>query len=485
MARHELRFLHGFEPRVLAPVDSTMTVLDWLREETRQTGTKEGCAEGDCGACTVVIARLQGEKLRYQAINACILFLPQLDGAQLITVEHLKGADGRLHPVQQAMVEHHGSQCGFCTPGFVMSLFALAKNGEAAPREKICDALAGNLCRCTGYRPIVDAAGDVLAKPLDDQFQRRERETIKALAALRQPEPLAIKHAGRRYVAPVSLDQLAAHLEQNADACLLAGGTDVGLWVTKQHRDLDVLIDVARVPELKRLDEEDGHLKLGAALTYRDIHPLIQERWPDFGELIRRIGGAQIREAGTIGGNIANGSPIGDTMPALIALDAKVVLQRADRQRRLDLEDFYLGYRKTALEPGEFLREVEIPVSRPNRLFRCYKISKRFDQDISAVMAAFSLTLAQDQTVENIRIGFGGMAAMPKRAIETERAMIGKPWTTATLDAGRSALASEFSPISDMRASADYRLTVARNLLTKFHIETTAPKTATRVLELI
>ncbi|MEM7041639.1 MAG: xanthine dehydrogenase small subunit [Pseudomonadota bacterium] len=484
MARSDIRFLLGFEPCSLTDCDPNRTVLDWLREDMGLTGSKEGCAEGDCGACTVALVDLQGGALRYRAVNACILFLPQLDGRQLITIEHLTDEEGRLHPIQQAMVDHHASQCGFCTPGFVMSLLALSKGGRTAgldsPREAVCDAIAGNLCRCTGYRPILDAASGALDRGLEDVFDRQESQSIAALEALDVADELAIESHGRTYVAPKSMQSLATAYEKNSDALLIAGSTDIGLWVTKQHRDLDALIDVTRVPDLKRIEDKDGVLTIGAGCTYADVHAVVRDHWADFGELIRRIGGAQVRAAGTIGGNIANGSPIGDTMPALIALGAKLVLMKGWTRRTLPLEDLYLGYRKTAFAPGEFVVEVCIPISASE--FRCYKISKRFDQDISAVLGAFALTLSEAGDVEKIRIGFGGMAAVPKRAKETEAAILGKPWNAATLKAGSATLTRELAPISDMRASTDYRLTVAQNLLQKFFIETTEPATATRVL---
>ncbi len=483
MARSDIRFLLGFEPKNLAGLDPTCTVLDWLRDEVGLTGTKEGCAEGDCGACTVVLAEIEGETLSYRAVNACILFLPQLDGRQLITVEHLKDESGRLHPIQQAMIDHHASQCGFCTPGFVLSLFALAKDlradaGSKLRRETVSDALQGNLCRCTGYRPIIDSALNALVQEGDDQFDRKEGQTIDALKALDRSEPLSVACNGRTYLAPTSLDDLAIACAEN-QAQLLAGATDVGLWVTKQHRDLDAIIDVTRVPELRRIEESEGFLKVGAACTYRQIHAAVGDRWPDFGELIRRIGGAQVRAAGTIGGNIANGSPIGDTMPALIALGARLVLRQGKARRAIQLEDFYLGYRETACQPGEFVAEIHIPIQEV--VFRCYKISKRADQDISAVLAAFALNLSPDQTVSKIRVAFGGMAAVPKRAVEVEKSLLGKPWTEETIIDGQAALGQSLQPISDMRASAEYRLTAAQNLLRKFFIETTAPCTATRI----
>jgi xanthine dehydrogenase small subunit len=479
-----IRFLLGHERRELRGVDPNLTVLNYLREVERLTGTKEGCAEGDCGACTVVLGELAGDRLRYRAVNACILFVPQLDGKQLITVEHLRQPDGSLHPVQQAMVEGHGSQCGFCTPGFVMSLFALYHTERAPPsRQQILDVLAGNLCRCTGYHPIVDAARRMYERGEGDQFDAREAGTIAQLQAQGGGERLAYWHGARRYFAPRRIEDLAALCEEFEDACLLAGGTDVGLWVTKQHRDLDTLIYVGAVAELRRLEVTDTHLEIGAAVTYSDAMAVLEDRWPDFGELIRRLGSVQIRNSGTIGGNIANGSPIGDSMPALIALGADVVLRKGTAQRTLPLEDFFLDYRKTALQPGEFVELIRVPLSHPQRQFRCYKISKRFDQDISALLGAFRIELEAGRVAE-IRIAYGGMAAIPKRARACEQALLGQPWTEATVARAQEALARELAPISDMRASARYRLLAAQNLLAKLHVETAAPAVSTRVLEL-
>ena len=478
-----VRFLLGHEPRELRRLDPNLTVLNWLREVERRSGTKEGCAEGDCGACTVVLGELEGDRIRYRAVNACILFVPQLDGKQLITVEHLRRPDGSLHPVQQAMVECHGSQCGFCTPGFVMSLFALYHEDRAPSRQRILDVLAGNLCRCTGYRPIIDAARRMYELGEGDHFGAREAETIAHLKALRGGERLAFTHRARRYFAPRRIEDLAALCEQFPSALLLAGGTDVGLWVTKQHRDLDTLIYVGEVEELTRLEVTDTHLEIGAAVTYTDAMDALAAHWPDFGELIRRLGSVQIRNSGTIGGNVANGSPIGDSMPALIALGAEVVLRKGSAHRNLQLEDFYLDYRKTALQPGEFVELIRVPLPRPEQQFRCYKIAKRFDQDISALLGAFNIRLAKGR-VADVRIAYGGMAAIPKRATACEQALRGQPWTEATIARGREALAREFAPISDMRASAAYRLLAAQNLLTKCHVETSAPAVPTRVLDL-
>jgi xanthine dehydrogenase small subunit len=477
-----VRFLLGHEPRELRAVDPNLTVLNYLREVERRTGTKEGCAEGDCGACTVALGELEGGRIRYRAVNACILFTPHLDGKQLITVEHLRRPDGTLHPVQQAMVECHGSQCGFCTPGFVMSLFALYHSEQAPSRQRILDVLAGNLCRCTGYRPIIDAARRMYELGAD-QFSAAEAEAIGQLKALGRDDRLAFAHNGKRYFAPRRINDLAALCEQFPSACLLAGGTDVGLWVTKQHRDLDTLIYVGAVEELRRLEATDTHLEIGAAVTYTDAMDALGTRWPDFGELIRRLGSVQIRNSGTIGGNVANGSPIGDSMPALIALGAELVLRKGTARRNMPLEDFYLDYRKTALQPGEFVELIRVPLPHGEQQFRCYKLAKRFDQDISALLGAFHVRFDKSR-VADVRIAYGGMAAIPKRARGCEQALRGRPWTEATVARGRNALARELAPISDMRASAEYRLLAAQNLLTKFYLETDAPTPATRVLEL-
>ncbi len=479
---NSVRFILDDQVKELTALDPTLTVLNYLRTVERKCGTKEGCAEGDCGACTVVLGERADKRVRYRAVNACILFTPTLDGKQLITVENLKGRDGSLHPVQRAMVECHGSQCGFCTPGFVMSLFALYKSETNPSHLRINDALAGNLCRCTGYRPIVDAARKMYAYGGRDQFAAHEAETLARLRAIERTDTLALAHDGRRYFAPKTLEALADLVLRHPDAHLLAGGTDVGLWVTKQHRELDTLIYTGDVAELHRLAIVDGEIEIGAAVTYTDALEILGSHYPDFGELIRRLGAVQIRNAGTIGGNIANASPIGDSMPALIALGAILVLRRGDERRELPLDEFFIDYRETALRCGEFVELVRLPVASPRRQFRAYKISKRFDQDISAVCAAFALGL-QGGRVRDIRIGYGGMAAIPRRARRCEAALIGQHWSEGAVRVAMRALDQDFAPISDMRASGAYRSLVARNLLHKFFVETTGSAGATRVLE--
>jgi xanthine dehydrogenase small subunit len=426
--------------------DPTRTVLTWLREHHRLVGTKEGCAEGDCGACTVVLADSAPQGgVRYQPVNSCILCLGALDGKELITVEALKGE----HPVQRAMVDCHASQCGFCTPGFVMALYAHYKAADGTPPA---DAIAGNLCRCTGYRPILEACEQArrLAEP------QRERAEDEARGARLRSLP-AGSALVRNFFLPATVTELAAFLVEHPQATILAGGTDVGLWITKQHRELDHVAYVGRVSELRELKDGKERIEIGAAVTYAEAYEALAGIHPDIGELLRRLGAVQVRAMGTLGGNIANGSPIGDTMPVLLALGTSLTLQRGSSQRTVSLDDFYTGYRKSVLEPGEFIRTLRIPKLAKGARFAAYKLSKRFDQDISAVCAAFHVN-------ENgARFGFGGMAATPARARKAE-----KMWSKG-VDAACAALAEDFKPISDMRASSWYRLAAAQGLLRKFH----------------
>jgi xanthine dehydrogenase small subunit len=427
--------------------DPARTLLTWLRERRGLVGTKEGCAEGDCGACTVVLADLDLEgRLRYQPVNSCILCLGALDGKEVITVEGLKGE----HPVQRAMVDCHGSQCGFCTPGFVMAMYAHCKSGDAG--ASAADAIAGNLCRCTGYRPILEACEQARAAA-DAQRDRAEDAARQARLAALPKDSVRVKN----FFAPASSAELAAFLVEHPQATILAGGTDVGLWITKQHRDLDPVAYVGRVGDLKTLVSSADNLEIGAAVTYAEAYSALAGIHPDIGELLRRLGAVQVRATGTLAGNIANGSPIGDTMPVLLALGANIVLQRGTAQRTVPLESFYTGYRKTVLRPGEFIRAVRLPKVRRGARFAVYKLSKRFDQDISAVCAAFYAD------GKEARFAFGGMAATPARAPRAE-----KMWSQG-MEAACAALAEDFKPISDMRASSWYRMAAAQGLLRKFH----------------
>lgn len=480
--RETLRFILGDERVEIASCDPTLTVLDWLRLDRRMTGSKEGCAEGDCGACTVVVGRLDRGLLRYEAINACIRFLPTLDGCHLLTVEHLKGENGTLHPVQQAMVDCHGSQCGFCTPGFVMSLFALWLNEDAPSVSRIEDALAGNLCRCTGYEPIVAAAQRMYRLG----GSRFHRDAVSArLRKLADHETLSLAGPTGRFLAPVTVEALADLVIAHPQATLVAGATDVGLWVTKGLQRLDPVIYLGRIEALRVIEDAGDHLLIGAMATHAEVRPTLAALSPQLDELMRRFGGEQVRNAGTIGGNIANGSPIGDLPPALIALDAQLVLRRGNEQRTAPLDAFFLDYRKQDRREGEFVEAVIVPKLAPDALFHVSKISKRFDEDISAVCGAFLLRIGDDGRIAQARLAYGGMAGIPKRATAAEAALIGRVWGEAAVNAAIAALPRDFTPLSDMRASARYRLTLAGNLLRRFLIETTQPQIRIRVAGLL
>ncbi|MDP3842626.1 MAG: xanthine dehydrogenase small subunit [Oxalobacteraceae bacterium] len=472
-----IRFYHRGSIRNVSDVAPTRTILQYLREDLHCSGSKEGCAEGDCGACTVVIGELQAGELVLKTVNACIQLMPTLDGKALFTVEDLKQADGSLHPVQQAMVDCHGSQCGFCTPGFMMSLWSLYLQHEGRPdapaRREIDTALSGNLCRCTGYRPIINAARRMGQLPAV-QFDRAAVAT--ALHALQRDQTFSYSHNGQTFIAPRTLAQLVAARAAYPDAHILAGATDIGLWVTKQLRELIELIYIGQVAELQLITEQDGRITIGAGITLNDAYAaLCRPRFPNYSaelsELWQRFASEPVRNAGTLGGNVANGSPIGDSMPFLIALGAEIVLHGGAGQRTLALEDFYLGYQKNALQAGEFVAALRVPLPQAGLHFRTYKLAKRFDQDISAVCAAFAITLDGD-TIRNARIAFGGMAATPQRARQAEAALQGRPWVEATLQAAMLALAQDYAPLSDLRASSAYRITAAQNLLRRFWLET-------------
>ena len=448
-----IRFLLDGEVLEIENPDPADTVLDFLRYTLRRTGTKEGCAEGDCGACTVLLGELAGDRVEWRAVNACILFLPMLDGKALRTVESLGGH----HPVQREMVERHGSQCGFCTPGFVMSLYGRSLGAAGTRGVPVGDVIAGNLCRCTGYGPII-AAGEAVPVEIEN-----DEAMVAALRALRPA-----------YGHPASADALADLLLARPETRIVAGATDVGLWVTKQLRDLGPTVFIGDIPDLRQIEESPDALTLGAAVRYSEAREALARLHPDLGELVRRIGGVQVRNAGTIGGNIANGSPIGDMPPALIALGAELTLRRGSERRTIPLEDFFLSYGRQDRAPGEFVESVRIPRPAPGMLVRIVKLSKRFDSDISGVCGAFALRIA-DGIVTEARVAFGGMAGIPARAPRCEAALGGQAWNEATVEAAAQALADDYEPIDDLRASAAYRRKVAANLLRRIWAEQSEP----------
>ena len=482
-----IRFFHRGHVVEVDGVATTRSVLDWLRVDARCTGTKEGCNEGDCGACTVVVGQLtDAGELQLQPVNACIQFLPTLHGKALFSVEDLKAeTDGALHPVQQAMVECHGSQCGFCTPGFVMSMWAGYERHQACgtrpTRQQLADDLSGNLCRCTGYRPILDAGQrmfDLPAVRLDPAPVVAALRGLEAQAGdglhYTAPSPTTPGRSDS-FHAPRTVDALATLVAAQPQARLLAGSTDIGLWVNKQFRAMPALLYVGDVAELKTIEERDGpdgaELSIGAGASLEAAWRALAQRHPELTDVWLRFASLPIRNAGTMGGNVANGSPIGDAPPVLLALDAAIESRQGVRVRRMPLGDFYLDYMKNRLEPGEFITRICVPLAGPARQVRAYKISKRFDCDISALCAGFALELDGD-TVRSVRLAYGGMAGTVKRAAKAEAALTGQPWTQASVAAAQVALGEDFKPLSDMRASADYRMQVARNLLQRLWLET-------------
>ena len=467
MTRNALHFLRRGRTVRLDRFPPRTTLLDWLRLQERSTGTKEGCAEGDCGACAVVVVRERGGRLVYEPVNSCITLLGQMDGAELITVEDLAD-DGTLHPVQAAMAGQHGSQCGFCTPGIVMSLFAHYHDcNGASSREKINDVLAGNLCRCTGYRPIVDAGLAACNGVADDRFTRSAAQRLAALRALDDAADLIVGNDASFLAAPASEQSLARLYAQHPDATIVAGATDVGLWITKKLAAIEKVIHVGRVAELADIAETADGYEFGAVVSLARAAPVLGSIDPDIAEVLRRFGSIQVRACGTVGGNIANGSPIGDLAPLLIALDTTLELRRGEQVRRLPLEDFFLDYGKQDRKPGEFVRRLMVPKLPPDTHFRAYKITKRIDEDISAVLAAFCLKVA-DGRIGEAKVAFGGMAGIPKRAKAVEGNLRGlslgdvRRWRLAA-----DAVNEDFTPLTDLRASAGYRSRVAGNLVVK------------------
>ncbi|MFZ6774859.1 xanthine dehydrogenase small subunit [Undibacterium sp. SXout7W] len=468
-----IRFYFQGAMQTVSDQPTTRTLLQYVREQRHCSGTKEACAEGDCGACTVVVAQLHGDRLEMNAVNSCIQFMPTLDGKAVFTVEDLRQSNGDLHPVQQALVDCHASQCGFCTPGFAMSLWSLYLKKEtqtsAPSREEVNEALSGNLCRCTGYRPIIDAARRMKELPA---VHFDSHTLAAALSKLQREEGFQYSAQGQQFYAPRTMSELLQLRAQYPDATLLSGSTDIGLWVTKQMRHLGDMIYLGEVDELRQIERTDSHLSIGAAVSLNDAYAVICQHYAvELHKLWQRFASHSIRNTGTLGGNVANGSPIGDSAPWLIALGAEIVLRSQTQDRQVLLESFYLDYMKKDLHADEIIASIRIPLPKAGVQFRCYKLSKRVDQDISAVCGAFSITL-EDDLIRDARIVFGGMAATTRRAPRTEAAMVGQRWNEETQKQASSCLAQDYQPLTDMRASSEYRLQAAQNLLRRFWLET-------------
>ena len=468
-----IRFILNDEEIILSDVRPDTTLLDWLRLDRRLRGSKEGCAEGDCGACTVLVGRLLDGEIIYDSVTACIRFVGSLHGTHVVTIEHLRGVEGHLHPVQQAMVDHHGSQCGFCTPGFVMSLYGLWMRDPQPSRSTIEKALQGNLCRCTGYAPIIRAAEAMsgYGQPQGDPLWAERIALKEKITAINDGRRVEIGEGANQIIIPANLDDFATLYERFPQATIVNGSTDVGLWVTKFMRPIGPVIFINHLQELKRIAENDSEVRFYAGVSYSQALPVITANFPHMGELWSRIAGEQIRNMGTIGGNIANGSPIGDTPPPFIVLGAKLTLRRGAHRREIKLEDYFLAYGKQDRAPGEFVESVTLPLLPAGEKFAVYKISKRREEDISTLCGAFRVFVNDQGLVGMARVAFGGMAATPKRAKAVEAALVGQPWTQGTINAAVLAFAEDYQPISDMRASADYRLLAAQNLLQRFFLE--------------
>jgi len=468
MTSNTIKFVWENKIHSISNLDPNETILNYVRLKLKKTGTKEGCAEGGCGACTVVLGELKNNKIFYQAINSCIGFVTSLEGKQLILVEDLVSKNGTLHAVQDAMINYHGSQCGFCTPGFVMSLFAMYKNFSSYNKENIQDSISGNLCRCTGYRSIVDAAKSLNNTNRYDQFDKNKKKIINLLKKINS-ENVSLKNGNKKYFSPKSINELIKTIKNNPNSIFLSGGTDLSLNVTKGRKDINNIISLNSVKELKFIKERNGNIEVGAAISLTEFESFIKKYYPDFNAILKRYGSVQIRNIGTIAGNIATASPIGDTLPLLLSLDAKVVLQKISKKTILPLKNFFISYRKTKLKKGQFIHSVIIPIFKKN-IFKAYKISKRIDDDISSVCASFNLEINNNK-IKNIIIAYGGMAPIPKRAINCEKTLINSSFSEESFEKAKKNLEKDFSPINDTRATKDYRMEVAKNLLMKCFIE--------------
>ena len=467
MTSNIIKFVHKNKIVELSNPDSNETLLNFIRTKLKKTGTKEGCAEGGCGACTVVLGELENNNINYKAINACIAFVPSLEGKQLILVEDLVSKN-ELHPVQKAMVNYHGSQCGFCTPGFVMSLFAMYKNYSSYSEAIIKDSIQGNLCRCTGYRPIIDAAKSLNKKSGFDHFSKNKKITLGLLKKI-QKRNIAIINNNKKYFAPKSVNELKNILRQEPNSKLISGGTDISLIVTKERKDLNSLIYMNSINELNYIKENNNYIEVGATTPLINFESFIKKYFPDFSQILKRYGSVQIRNICTIAGNIATASPIGDTLPLLLVLDSQIVIKDKSKTQILPLNGFFIGYRKTKLKKGQFIHSIRIPLLKKN-IFKAYKISKRIDDDISSVCASFNIEINNNK-IKKIRIAYGGMSSIPKRAFNCEKILLNSFLSDKTINKAKKLLEKDFKPITDARASKKYRMEVAKNLLEKCFLE--------------
>ncbi|SVA27379.1 uncharacterized protein METZ01_LOCUS80233, partial [marine metagenome] len=468
-----VKFLFNDKIFELSNPDPNQTILNFIRTELKKTGTKEGCAEGGCGACTVVVGELNKNNIEYKAVNACISFLPFLNGKQLLVVENLISKEGKLHPVQEAMVKCHGSQCGFCTPGFVMSLFSMYKNHGNYNNELIKDSISGNLCRCTGYRSIIDAGKSLNKISKIDQFSKNKTKTIKLLKKINSKN-IFITNQDKKYFSPKTIKDLKKIIKKNPNADFLSGGTDLSLKVTKERKDIQNIINLKDIKELDFIKKNKKFIEVGAATPLIKFEKFIKKHYSDFNSVLKRYGSIQIRNVGTIGGNIATASPIGDTLPVLLSLNAELVIETLKNRKILSINEFFISYRKTKLKKGEFIYSIRIPLYK-NNIFKAYKISKRFDDDISSLCASFNLEINNNK-IKNVLIAFGGMAEIPKRAKICEKSLKNKHLSIDVFLKARNYLEKDFNPIDDMRASKDYRLEVAKNLLIKCFYEIKSKK---------
>ncbi len=472
MNSNKVQFIFENKLIELENPDPNQTILNFIRDKLKKTGTKEGCAEGGCGACTIVLGELENKKIKYKAINSCISFTPTLHGKQLIVVENLVSKNGTYHPVQEAMAKYHASQCGFCTPGFVMSIFAMSKNKKNNNKDDIKDAISGNLCRCTGYRPIIDAAKNI-KKKYSDEFYKNSKKTINLLKKIHS-KSIIIENKDKKYFAPKTINDLRTIIQKNPDSDFLSGGTDLSLKVTKDRQEIKKIINLNNIKELNFIKIKNNEIIFGSATPLIEVEKFILKYYPDFNNILRRYGSVQIRNVGTIGGNIATASPIGDTLPLLLSLNAKIIIQTKKGNKQIFLNNFFIKYRKTKLKKGEFIKSIIIPIYK-NHNFKAYKISKRFDDDISSVCASFNLKI-KDQRIQDVAIAYGGMAEIPKRAKNCENFLKNSEFSEDIFEKAKNLLKKDFNPISDMRASKKYRLEVAENLLVKFFIETKTKK---------